>query len=119
MCIEFHRDIVKKQLIAYNTPKYQQHPFTFQSSPNPTTILESMSWGFPVVCTPQSGYYETSYRKNIYHDDFDRSVEVLRQLQFADENVLQEMSTEARRVVERDYTWDRFIDTICSALDIT
>jgi len=82
------------------------------ADPNPTTILESMAWGFPVICTPQSGYYETSYMKNIYHDDFDRSIDVLRKLQFADENELQLMADEARIIVEKEYTWDKFTTTI-------
>ncbi|UCG57070.1 MAG: hypothetical protein JSU70_19670 [Phycisphaerales bacterium] len=88
------------------------------ADPNPTTILESMAWGFPVICTPQSGYYETSYRKNIYRDDLGRSVQVLRQLQFADEGTLMRMADEARMVVEREYTWDRFVGTVCAGLGL-
>jgi glycosyltransferase involved in cell wall biosynthesis len=88
------------------------------ADPNPTTILESMAWGFPVVCTPQSGYYECSYRKNIYHDDFNRSVEVLRALQFADKSDLHKMSNDARNVVENEYTWKRFVGTISRELGI-
>ena len=89
------------------------------ADPNPTTILESMAWGFPVICTPQSGYYETTYRQNIYHDDLDRSLEVLSGLQFADESKLKKMADDARSVVEVEYTWDRFVDTICKGLGIT
>lgn len=85
---------------------------------NPTTILESMAWGFPVVCTPQSGYYETSYRRNIYLDDLDRSVSVLKQLQYADEADLLRMANEARSVVETHYTWDRFTSTVIQHLGI-
>jgi glycosyltransferase involved in cell wall biosynthesis len=88
------------------------------ADPNPTTILESMAWGFPVICTPQSGYYETSYRKSIHLDDLDRSVEVLRRLQFADEGELTDMADEARSVVERQYTWDRFLGTVCAELGL-
>ena len=90
-----------------------------QADPNPTTILESMSWGFPVVCTPQSGYYETAYMRNIFYDDEDRSIEVLRELQYADESKLTRMADEARDVVEQQYTWNRFVDTICNGLNIT
>ena len=88
------------------------------ADPNPTTILESMAWGFPVTCTPESGYYKTSYRRNIYQDDFDRSIEVLRQLQFADERELKKMANDARDVVERKYTWERFTGVICDRLDL-
>lgn len=88
------------------------------ADPNPTTILESMAWGFPVVCTPQSGYYETSYMRNIYHDDLTRSVAVLQHLQYADESELMMMADEARDVVERQYTWDRFVGTVCAGLGL-
>jgi glycosyltransferase involved in cell wall biosynthesis len=87
-----------------------------QADPNPTTILESMAWGFPVVCTPQSGYYETSYRKNIFYGDLDRSVDVLRDMQFADEEVLRSAGAEARRVVKQEYSWDVFVQRICTGL---
>jgi len=89
-----------------------------RADPNPTTILESMAWGFQVVCTVQSGYYETSYRRNIYHEDFDRSLEVLRQLQYADESDLRKMANDARSDVERKYTWEQFTETICRRLGL-
>lgn len=89
-----------------------------RADPNPTTILESMAWGFPVVCTPQSGYYETSYRRNIYLDDLDRSVAMLRELQYADEADLVRMANEARHVVETHYTWDRFTSTVVKHLGL-
>jgi glycosyltransferase involved in cell wall biosynthesis len=88
------------------------------ADPNPTTILESMAWGLPVICTPQSGYYETTYRLNIFHDDFDRSLEVLRQVQFADEDYLKNMTEQARNVVVQQYTWDCFVGTICKKIGI-
>ena len=88
------------------------------ADPNPTTILESMAWGFPVICTPQSGYYETSYLRNVYHGDIDKSLETLRELQFAPEEVLRRMADEARRTVETEYNWENFMSTIFSAMHI-
>jgi glycosyltransferase involved in cell wall biosynthesis len=84
-----------------------------KADPNPTTILESMAWGFPVVCTPQSGYYENSYRLNIHREDKEGAVQTLRALQTMEEDRLLGMAEEARRVVLRDYTWDKFADVIC------
>jgi glycosyltransferase involved in cell wall biosynthesis len=89
-----------------------------RADPNPTTILESMAWGFPVVSTVESGYYETSYRKNIYIEDFERSLAVLRALQHQDEGELIAMSDAARAEVERDYTWERFTGTIVKDLGL-
>lgn len=86
------------------------------ADPNPTTILESMAWGFPVICTPQSGYYATSYRKNVFLDDIHKSLKILRDFQFADEIELMRMANEARLVVEREYTWEKFVSTILHEL---
>ena len=91
---------------------------TSRADPNPTTILESMAWGFPVCCTPQSGYYETEYRKNIFRDDIDRSIDILEALQSADSNILMAMADQAREVVVQKYTWGRFVTTICKGLKI-
>ncbi len=86
--------------------------------PNPTTILQSMAWGFPVVCTPQSGYYETPYRRNIYLDEVEKSIRVLTELQYADESVLLKMADEARETVVTDYNWDKFTSTIIQNLGL-
>jgi glycosyltransferase involved in cell wall biosynthesis len=89
-----------------------------KADPNPTTILESMAWGFPVVCTPQSGYYEKSYIKNIFLDDIDKSVGVLRNLQYADEQELLEMSDTAREIVATEYSWEKFTSIVIDNLGL-
>jgi len=89
-----------------------------RADPNPTTILESMAWGFLVVCTPQSGYYETGYRFNIYWDDIDRSLDVLSQLQYTSESDLIRMADEARNAVETNYTWEKFTSKVIHYLDL-
>ena len=100
------------EFMAKMADKYDFFVSPSKADPNPTTILESMAWGFPVACTPQSGYYETSYRANIYWEDIDKSVSVLRQLQYASEGELIQMADEARRVVETHYTWEKFTNTV-------
>ncbi len=88
------------------------------ADPNPTTILESMAWGLPVACTPQSGYYETTFRRGIFHEDLERTVEVLQQLQHLDAEELRNMADQGRASVEREYTWDRFVDTLCRTIGL-
>jgi glycosyltransferase involved in cell wall biosynthesis len=88
------------------------------ADPNPTTILESMAWGFPVVCTPQSGYYETDYRRNIFLDDLAKSVNVLADLQYADESKLHSMADKARAAVVADYSWTKFTSAIIQKLGV-
>lgn len=107
------------------TPKLMNHVaerFDFfittgLADPNPTTVLESMAWGFPVICTPQSGYYATSYRCNVYHEDLSSSVQTLRELQFCDETKLIEMADEARRVVEADHNWQKFVSKVLTIVE--
>ncbi len=82
------------------------------ADPNPTTILENMAWGFPVICTPQSGYYKTEYIRNIYRSDFNKSVEIMKSLQALNEVELFKWSKLARQVVENDYNWGRYTGTI-------
>lgn len=82
------------------------------ADPNPTTILESMAWGFPVICTPQSGYFAAEYIRNIYRNDFNKSVKIIRALQDLNETELFKWSKLARQVVENDYNWGRFTETI-------
>ena len=87
-----------------------------RADPNPTTILECMAWGFPIICTPQSGYYETSYLFNIHSDDMGRSLDTLNQLQHMPEDNLISISKKAREVVKSEYTWDKFTSTIINQL---
>jgi len=88
------------------------------ADPNPTTILESMAWGFSAVCTPQSGYYETDYLTNIPADDADAGVKVLLQLQEEDESRLAERARMGREAVESRYSWGIFTDTVVKELGL-
>ena len=92
---------------------------TSKADPNPTTILEAMAWGFPVVCTPQSGYYETDYRFNIHADRLDDSIDVLKKLQQLPDRDLHKIACQARTVVENDYNWSKFTDTLIKNLGIS
>jgi len=86
---------------------------------NPTTILEAMCWGFPVVCTPQSGYYEDSYRFIIKLDDINQSIKILKNLQNMSDENLNKISVKARAVVQSEYTWKKFTSTIIDHLNIS
>jgi len=89
------------------------------ADPNPTTILESMAWGFPVVCTQQSGYYETEYMKNIYLDDVEKSTRILESLQHLDDASLSGMAKKGRKAAQQKYNWDNFTDTIIKTLGLS
>ena len=86
--------------------------------PNPTTILQSMAWGFPVISTLESGYYKSTFRKIIHLDDMQKSIAILNELQNADESELLEMADEARNVVLKDYNWEKFTTTVIDELGV-
>ena len=86
---------------------------------NPTTILEAMAWGFPVVCTPQSGYYKTDYLFNIEMEDHFQSIEQLNNLQSMHSDQLVEIAKTAREVVEERYNWENFTNKIVSKLGLS
>ena len=76
-----------------------------------TTVLEAMSWGFPVACTPQSGY---SNDKNLFYLDLEDGIQnrlVVQQLQDMDCQELENISRINRKNVELNNTWEQFIQT--------
>jgi hypothetical protein len=87
------------------------------SDANPTTILESMAWGFPVCCTPQSGYYNMPELLSLSITDMRHNLAVLEMLQNAPASELHARAQAARTLVARKYTWQRFTDTAMGALD--
>ena len=83
---------------------------------NPTTILEAMAWGFPVACTPQSGYYRMSEIRELSTSDMALNLAVLDYFQSADETELLQQADRARSLVERHYTFERFTQTVVDTL---
>jgi glycosyltransferase involved in cell wall biosynthesis len=86
------------------------------SDANPATILEAMAWGFPVACTPQSGYYNMPTIVPLSTTDIAANVAALEELQHAPEERLRELSRANRALVETQYTWERFCATVWKAL---
>ena len=87
------------------------------SDANPTTILECMAWGFPVCCTPQSGYYNMPEVVPMSITEMRHNVETLDRLQHAPEEQLLAQADAARTLVESHYTWDRFIRTVIGGIE--
>jgi glycosyltransferase involved in cell wall biosynthesis len=90
---------------------------TSVSDANPTTILEAMAWGFPVACTPESGYYNIASVITLSTSDIEANVKALREFQYAPEEHLLRLTTTNRNLVEAHYTWDRFCATVWQALE--
>ena len=70
-----------------------------------TTILEQMASGFPVACTPQSGYERPTIIKLDPHDT-EYNLHQIHQLQSMEEEQLMALATANRQLVETEYTWD-------------
>jgi glycosyltransferase involved in cell wall biosynthesis len=85
---------------------------------NPTTILEAMAWGFPVLSTLESGYYAAPYRRTVPFRDTTGFVAAVKQLQQMSSEDLRAMSDAARAVVVRDFTWDRFTGDVMRRLTL-
>lgn len=86
------------------------------SDANPTTILEAMAWGFPVCCTPQSGYYRMPETIEMSTTDMKYNLEVLDWLQGASEDWLCQQADKARHLVRQHYTWQRFTQSVITEL---
>jgi glycosyltransferase involved in cell wall biosynthesis len=87
------------------------------SDANPTVVLEAMAWGFPVACTPQSGYCNIPEILPLSITDMRHNVATLDMLQQADERDLLARADAARSLVATCYTWERFTTTLLTALN--
>lgn len=90
---------------------------TSVSDANPTTILESMAWGLPVACTPESGYYDLPSIFTLSTSDIGHNVDLLEGLQDHPEEELIELSRRNRALVERTFTWDHFCETVWASIE--
>lgn len=84
---------------------------------NPTTILEAMAWGFPVLSTKQSGYYESPAITNIFLDDVEKTIDVLKRFQSMDEVELKNMTEIGRSLVEEKYNWNSVTKIITDQIE--
>ena len=106
-----------REFVAGLAKDYDIFLNTSVSDANPATILEAMAWGFPVACTPQSGYYNMPTIIPLSTTDIGANVAALEELQHAPEERLRELSRANRALVETQYTWEKFCATVWHALE--
>lgn len=82
------------------------------SDANPTTLLESASWGFLAACTPQSGYWPGRPFYGLNMGDIDGCRTLLNYVQSASESDLAGNQLGMRAAVARDHTWDIFTSKV-------
>lgn len=76
-----------------------------------TTVLEAMSWGFPVACTRESGYADDNLFL-LELEDERKNIETIHRIQQMGDQELKEISLKNRQLVESKYSWDRFLGTL-------
>lgn len=74
-----------------------------------TTIVEAMSWGFPVACTKQSGYSKEADLFYLSLDDMAGNVESIEKIQSLPDCELKRIAVANRAVVETKYSWGSFL----------
>ena len=72
-----------------------------------TTILEAMSWGFCIACTPQSGYKHESVFE-LSTDDFEYNMSKVIQMQETNEENLTTMQNDNKKLLSSKYSWANF-----------
>ncbi len=91
------------------------------SDANPTTLLEASAWGLPAACTPQSGYYGDQRCHDLFWGlnpaDPEGIVNLLHHINSLSEDELMALTRHRRQVVEKHYSWKKFLNTIGETLD--
>jgi len=90
---------------------------TSTADPQATTIIEQMSYGLSVACTPETGYDYPSLTL-LSTNDTDANVYKLLALQQVDEAELLATAQVNRRIVEQGHTWKQFTDKALDFLGI-
>lgn len=87
------------------------------SDPNPTTILEAMSWGLIPICTPQSGYYQVPGIINVPLKNVAEASRILRWTNTLEEGKLLEMQSINFKALDDRYNYDRLAAQVIEAIE--
>jgi hypothetical protein len=87
------------------------------SDPNPTTILEAMSWGLIPICTPQSGYYKMPGIINVPLDNVGEASKILEWVNMLQEDRLLEMQAINSQALDDLYNYDKFASQVVKAIE--
>lgn len=82
-----------------------------------TTIIEAMLWGFPIVCTPQSGYTYKSFFK-LDTDDTNYNLSQINHIQQLDNEELLSTSYLNRQIAKEQHNWPTFKNKILDFLKL-
>jgi glycosyltransferase involved in cell wall biosynthesis len=88
-----------------------------RSDANPTTLLEGASVGLIPICTPQSGYDDTPWIKNIPLNNINETINILNDLNNTPESLLQSLQLKAQVDLDSHYNWERFTSQVLFTLE--
>ncbi len=77
-----------------------------------TTVLEAISWGFPVACTRESGYSEESDIFSLDLEDWEKNLRTIGKIQQMESRDLEEISRRNRTHIVSNYSWDSFTSAL-------
>lgn len=111
---------IKRHSGVYFTPEetakvgreYDFFLSTGRMDANPTTLLETASWGLIGACTKESGYWPDEPFYELRTDDLVFNLEQIERLQWMSDYELRQRQQMMRRYIEQCHSWDRFCATI-------
>ncbi len=98
-----------------NLSVIKKYDFLIQTSnydANPSTVLESMSWGLIPVITPQCGYKKEKSIINIPLNKVNMACYKVNKLQQIPEKKLKKLQLENWKILKKFYSWVKFRNTI-------
>lgn len=82
-----------------------------------TTILEAMSWGFPVLCTPESGYGDDLCMGVMSLTDIELNIETIQKYQEMDESELSKIVEMGWEILDKKYSPEVFLNKVLTSLE--
>ncbi len=81
-----------------------------------TTVLEAMSWGLGIACTPESGYEHESIFE-LSTADLAHNLKAVETMQSIDEERLTNMQKANLQLLNQKYSWDIFRDKLIKIIN--
>lgn len=119
--IELWREISRPraltpEFMADVATKYDFFINMSESDAQATTVLESIGWGFPVLCTAESGFTDPRLVVHLKLGDQEWNSRVIARMQSMDEEELIARAKLARSIVEARHSWKAFSDQLIQEL---